>query len=101
MSKKLDIYSLQKYNFDKFGLLLQLTLNKQLFIVRKERHFVDFSKTPKADGELAEKHEKSQYDQKKQPKGTMTDATASSRFDAAQQLVRKSVLTYDQYQTFQ
>jgi len=31
----------------------------------------------------------------------MTDATASSRFDAAQQLVRKSVLTYDQYQTFQ
>ena len=60
MSKKLNIYSIQRYNFDKFGLLLQKSQNKQLFTVRKERHFVDFSKIPKPETDASERQEKTQ-----------------------------------------
>ena len=97
MSKKLDIYSIQRYNFDKFGLLLQKSQNKQLFTVRKERHFVDFSKIPKPETDVLEKQEKiqSSFEQKKLLQAPPVDAAVSSRFDAASQLVRKSVLSYD------
>ena len=44
---KLDIYTVQQYNFDKNGLFLNPLTNSELYVVRKERHFVDFSKTPK------------------------------------------------------
>lgn len=83
--KKLDIYSIQKYNFDKFGLLLQYSKNKQLYRVRKERHFVDFSKIPKPDSEIPEKPEKAtasfSFDPRKQL--PVPPIEVSSRFDAA------------------
>jgi hypothetical protein len=44
---KLDIFTVQQYNYDKNGLFLNPVSDSQLYIVRKERHFVDFSKTPK------------------------------------------------------
>lgn len=50
-NKRLDIYNIQKYNFDKYALFLSRNLNKKMVIVRKERHFVDFSKIPKYDAE--------------------------------------------------
>jgi len=47
--KNKDIYTVQQYNYDKYACFLMPSCNKQLFIVRKERHFVDFSKIPKAN----------------------------------------------------
>lgn len=45
--QRLDIYTVQMYNYEKNSLFLNPLINRQLFVVRKERHFVDFSKTPK------------------------------------------------------
>ena len=45
--QRLDIYTVQMYNYEKNSLFLNPLINTQLFVVRKERHFVDFSKTPK------------------------------------------------------
>lgn len=47
LRRELDIFTVQQYNFEKYGLFLTLADNKFMFKVRKERHFVDFSKTPK------------------------------------------------------
>lgn len=47
--QRLDIFTVQQYNFEKYGYFLNEKLNPKLYIVRKERHFVDFSKTPKQE----------------------------------------------------
>lgn len=47
--KRLDIFTVAKYNFEKYGLMLSKQESQKMFIMRKERHFVDFSKFPKSD----------------------------------------------------
>lgn len=86
----MDIYTVQQYNYDKYGYFLNPTENKKLFEVRKERHFVDFSKTPK---QLEKEINMGKEDLKA--------VTVSSKFDIPQQLIVQSPLTYDQYQVFQ
>jgi hypothetical protein len=43
----MDIFTVQQYNYDKYGMFLNPLSNPFLYEVRKERHFVDFSKTPR------------------------------------------------------
>jgi hypothetical protein len=93
--QKLDIYTVQQYNFDKYGLFLNPRKNPQLYEVRKERHFVDFSKTPKQLEK--ESASLSKIGQLQAPGG----AQVSSKFDVTEQLIERSPLSYNQYQVFQ
>jgi len=56
--------------------------------VRKERHFVDYSKIPKP-GEV-DKFSKSK-------KAKQADAPVSTKFDISEELIQKSPLSYEQY----
>lgn len=85
----LDIYTVQQYNYDKYGLFLNPKQNSKLFEARKERHFVDFSKTPK-------QLEKESTVPVKGEQGNQV----SSKFDVPEQLINKSPLSYVQYQVF-
>ena len=64
--------------------------NPYLYEVRKERHFVDFSKTPKQ----IEKEVSIQ-------KNAESHSQVSSTFDVTEELIERSPLSYNQYQVFQ
>jgi hypothetical protein len=85
--RRLDIFSVAKYNYEKYGLLLSKHLSKHMYVVRKERHFVDFSKFPKAE-QIAHQ-------------AVESSGEVSSKFDVVEELLRQSPLTYEQYQVYQ
>lgn len=88
-ARRLDIFTAAKYNFDKYGLLLTLNESRKMFVVRKERHFVDFSKFPRQESNVV-----SGAGGAPEPANV---ADVSSRFDVVEQLLSRSPLTYEQY----
>jgi hypothetical protein len=88
--QRLDIYTVQQYNFDKYGLFLNRKYNNKQYIVRKERHFVDFSKTPKQI-----EYDKANISSAMLQVIEKTDnQPISSKFDVTQELILKSPLSY-------
>lgn len=85
----MDIFTVQQYNYDKYGMLLNPNKNPKLYEVRKERHFVDFSKTPK------QLEKETTALQKSYPSDPLSIIQVSSKFDVTEQLIEKSPLSYN------
>ena len=84
LHQRMDIYTVQQYNFEKHGLFLSPAKSKFMQKVRKETHFINLEKSTKKGRESANSNKTG-------------GKVGETLFDVSDEMIGKDPFTYEQF----